>query len=81
MTARELGANRATLLQYANSGDVPYGDKSRVVGYGAIMFWRGETAMLNADEKADERKREPLLQKGENDERLVVPLILQKAVE
>ena len=52
MAARELGANRATVLQYANSGDVPFGDKSQVVGYGAIMFWKGETAMLNAEEKA-----------------------------
>jgi AmmeMemoRadiSam system protein B/AmmeMemoRadiSam system protein A len=52
MTARELGANRASVLHYANSGDVPYGDKSQVVGYGAIMFWKGETGMLNAEEKA-----------------------------
>jgi len=35
--APNLGANKATLLQYANSGDVT-GDKSRVVGYAAIAF-------------------------------------------
>jgi AmmeMemoRadiSam system protein B/AmmeMemoRadiSam system protein A len=52
MAARELGANRASVLHYANSGDAPYGDKSQVVGYGAIMLWRGETAMLGAEEKA-----------------------------
>jgi len=52
MAARKLGANRATVIQYANSGDVPYGDKSRVVGYGAVMFWRDETATLSAEEKA-----------------------------
>ncbi|UCC77945.1 MAG: AmmeMemoRadiSam system protein B [Anaerolineales bacterium] len=52
MTALELGANRVTLLQYANSGDVSFGDKSQVVGYGAVMFWKGETAVLNAEEQA-----------------------------
>jgi hypothetical protein len=31
--ARSLGADRATVLRYADSGDVAEGDKSRVVGY------------------------------------------------
>ena len=31
--ARARGADRATVLRYADSGDVPDGDKSRVVGY------------------------------------------------
>ena len=51
VVAQELGANRATVLQYANSGDSPYGDKNQVVGYGAAMFWREESTMLNEDEK------------------------------
>jgi AmmeMemoRadiSam system protein B len=37
--ARGLGANRATVLAYANSGDVTK-DRSSVVGYGAAAFWR-----------------------------------------
>lgn len=37
-----LGANRATVVHYANSGDSPMGDRSQVVGYGAVVFWRGE---------------------------------------
>jgi AmmeMemoRadiSam system protein B/AmmeMemoRadiSam system protein A len=44
MAARGLGANRATVLKYANSGDVPFGGRDQVVGYGAVMFWRGEGA-------------------------------------
>jgi len=52
MAAKELGANRVTVLKYANSGDTPYGDKNQVVGYGALMFWKEETTMLNAEEKA-----------------------------
>jgi len=31
--SRELGADRATVLRYADSGDVAGGDKSHVVGY------------------------------------------------
>jgi len=31
--ARRLGANRSTILRYADSGDAGEGDKSRVVGY------------------------------------------------
>ncbi len=41
MAAKKLGANQATVLRYANSGDIPFGDWDRVVGYGAVMFWRG----------------------------------------
>jgi MEMO1 family protein len=51
--ARGLGAETATVLLYANSGDsprsgggpngtLPQGDQGRVVGYGAVMFWRYE---------------------------------------
>jgi len=37
--AKRLGADRATVLHYANSGDVPGGDRTRVVGYGAVKIW------------------------------------------
>jgi AmmeMemoRadiSam system protein B/AmmeMemoRadiSam system protein A len=37
IAAERLGANQATVLKYANSGDVT-GDKSRVVGYGAVAL-------------------------------------------
>jgi AmmeMemoRadiSam system protein B/AmmeMemoRadiSam system protein A len=37
IAAERLGANRAQILKYANSGDVT-GDKSRVVGYGAAAL-------------------------------------------
>lgn len=39
-TAVQLGANRAAVLRYANSGDVPGGRRDQVVGYGAVKFWR-----------------------------------------
>jgi AmmeMemoRadiSam system protein B/AmmeMemoRadiSam system protein A len=37
LTAKELGADKAQTLAYANSGDVS-GEKDRVVGYGAAAF-------------------------------------------
>lgn len=48
--ARLLGANRAQILQYANSGDIS-GDKSSVVGYLAAAFRRvslGESPVTDA---------------------------------
>jgi AmmeMemoRadiSam system protein B/AmmeMemoRadiSam system protein A len=53
MAAQGLGANRASILQYANSGDSAYGDRSQVVGYGAVMFWRGESAALDSSAQAE----------------------------
>jgi AmmeMemoRadiSam system protein B len=41
-TARGLGADRATILRYADSGDVADGDKSRVVGYVSAALWSSE---------------------------------------
>ncbi|MGQ9597915.1 MAG: AmmeMemoRadiSam system protein B [Anaerolineae bacterium] len=47
---RQMGADQATILHYATSGDVPLGDRTQVVGYGAVAFWRShgrETPTLN----------------------------------
>jgi hypothetical protein len=40
MAAERLGATEARVLHYANSGDAT-GDKSRVVGYGAVALLKG----------------------------------------
>jgi AmmeMemoRadiSam system protein B/AmmeMemoRadiSam system protein A len=40
--AAGLGANHATVIDYRNSGDSPVGERSQVVGYGAVMFWQGD---------------------------------------
>jgi len=42
MVAKQLGADEATVLKYANSGDVT-GDRSGVVGYAAAVFYKGES--------------------------------------
>jgi len=36
--AKAHGANHAQILHYANSGDVPVGDKQRVVGYSSVLL-------------------------------------------
>ncbi len=41
--AKALGATQATLVSYANSGDLAVGDRSRVVGYGAVVIGAGMT--------------------------------------
>jgi AmmeMemoRadiSam system protein B/AmmeMemoRadiSam system protein A len=41
--ARALGAGRAVVEGYANSGDVAVGDQSRTVGYGAVLFTGGNS--------------------------------------
>ncbi len=38
LVAKKLGAEKAQLLKYANSGDVSLGDKFRVVGYAAMAI-------------------------------------------
>jgi hypothetical protein len=38
VAARSLGATRGTVISYANSGDVSIGERSRVVGYGAVVL-------------------------------------------
>jgi AmmeMemoRadiSam system protein B/AmmeMemoRadiSam system protein A len=40
IAARGMGADRATVLHYANSGDVPIGERGQVVGYGAVALWQ-----------------------------------------
>ena len=40
IAARQMGANQATILHHANSGDVPLGDRTQVVGYGAVALWQ-----------------------------------------
>ncbi len=38
VAAGDLGATRGVVVSYANSGDMSVGDRSRVVGYGAVVF-------------------------------------------
>jgi len=48
--AQALGADHVRILSYANSGDVS-GDHSRVVGYGAVMFWRWQPTQFTESQR------------------------------
>jgi AmmeMemoRadiSam system protein B/AmmeMemoRadiSam system protein A len=52
LAAKALGANRGKVLKYLNSGDVT-GDRSRVVGYGAGVFYQ----TIGGIEKMREEKK------------------------
>ncbi len=52
MAAGKLGADRARLLKYANSGDVT-GDRSGVVGYAAAVFFRSGMEDTKKSNKTD----------------------------
>ncbi len=70
--SRELGADKAKILKYANSGDTapPWlRDKERVVGYSAVAFCKeGEIQTGEADKKEDPE----LLTKEEQDKLLEI---------
>jgi AmmeMemoRadiSam system protein B/AmmeMemoRadiSam system protein A len=58
--ARALGADRAVLMRYANSGSSPVGEAGRTVGYAAVALVRsGKPA--GAGITLDEKKRKSLL--------------------
>jgi AmmeMemoRadiSam system protein B len=42
--AQKLGASRARILKYTNSGDSPAGGKDNVVGYGSVIMLRSKTS-------------------------------------
>lgn len=54
IAAESLGAGGVKVLKYANSGDVPHGDKNRVVGYMSAAIYRTRTG------KGVERSSNPL---------------------
>jgi len=66
IAAERLGANRAIVLQYANSGDVTP-DKSRVVGYGAEALVReaaahgAKVAEFKPEFKLDAKEKQALM--------------------
>jgi AmmeMemoRadiSam system protein B/AmmeMemoRadiSam system protein A len=45
IAAKQMGADQATVLHYATSGDVPVGDRDQVVGYAAVALWDSQGAI------------------------------------
>ena len=63
IASERLGASQAKVLDYANSGDVPAGDKTRVVGYGAVAFVKPQAraASSEAPFSLSQREKDELL--------------------
>jgi len=49
IASERLGANQAQIIKYANSGDVPIGEKSSVVGYMSAVFYRTKSSSQIGD--------------------------------
>jgi AmmeMemoRadiSam system protein B/AmmeMemoRadiSam system protein A len=63
IASEALGADDAVLLKYANSGDIPNGDKSRVVGYASIGIFKSEqNSKKQIDFSLNEQEKNELLQ-------------------
>ena len=61
IAAERMGANQATVLKYANSGDTS-GDRSRVVGYSADVFVKAQHGdAVQAPFSLSEKERSELL--------------------
>ena len=62
IAAERLGANQGKILKYANTGDVT-GDRSRVVGYGAVALIQAETPAAEVESYSlGPKEREVLIQ-------------------
>ena len=53
--AKAMGATGGRVVSYANSGDLPIGERDRVVGYGAVVIAAG----MEPDEGGRARRRRP----------------------
>ncbi|MEA1929144.1 MAG: AmmeMemoRadiSam system protein B [Candidatus Auribacterota bacterium] len=57
MEAAEIqGVDRVEILDYSNSGDVSFGDKNRVVGYGAVAFLKPRAVADDKNVKFEKEK-------------------------
>ena len=61
IAAERLGARQATVLKYANTGDVT-GDHSRVVGYGAVALVKSESRPAETAFSLGQKEKEVLIQ-------------------
>ncbi len=69
-----LGGNQIEVLKYSNSGDTPYGDKSKVVGYLALAF----ISVKQGDTKMKENQTEFKI--SENNQKILLELA-RKAIK
>jgi len=68
IASERLGANQAKILKYANSGDVPAGEKSSVVGYMSAVFYqtKSSSSLRDFDFKLSENEQKHLMEIAKN---------------
>jgi AmmeMemoRadiSam system protein B/AmmeMemoRadiSam system protein A len=77
---KESGGNFASLLSYANSGNSLVGDNNRVVGYGAVAFYKSEQNILSP--KGDNKNISTENNKGLSvDDKLALLKLARKSIE
>ena len=79
IAARRAGTDRVEILGYSNSGDVSFGDKNRVVGYGAVIFLK-EDEKMNEEKVNDKKEREGLSSAAQKRLLEITRLALSEAV-
>ncbi len=79
IAAKSLGADKAKVLHYANSGDVT-GDKSGVVGYMAAVMYDSEAKSNQEKPASEEEKAKADLGLSEKDKKVLMD-IAKKTVE
>ena len=55
---KEMGVNCAEIISYANSGNTSLGDRTRVVGYGAVAFYSDEDCSSRKSSSAPSKNGE-----------------------
>lgn len=75
LLSQPLGQASPVLLGYSNSGDAPTGEKSRVVGYGAVAFvhaaQRPQEAPITADADQNEKTSEKNIVNSQEEKELL----------
>jgi len=74
IACERLGANEARVIKYANSGDVPVGEKSSVVGYMSAVFYKTASTSKkdNFDFELSKKEQEYLMDIAKNSVRSAV---------
>jgi len=57
IAAQGNNADQVEILHYANSGDVPFGDRSRVVGYLSAAFYKNSNKKDKTMKSSDDKSR------------------------
>ncbi len=79
--AKSLGANCGRIISYANSGDIPQAGKYRVVGYGAVAFFKSDNCTKKIKAHTDSLSTLSTLSMLSKDSKKRLLAIARKSIE